>query len=92
MTLAATFSFRISSIGMLLQACEWCEGSDASKDLFQAWQLVNEFALAEADRVFLKLLLQLEKKQADERLMSGDEVQSFCTEHSVCISIALCSL
>ena len=60
-----------------LQACEWCEGPDASKDLLQAWQLVDEFALAEADRVFLKLLLQLEKKQADERLMSGDEVQGF---------------
>ena len=59
---------------MSLQACEWCEGPDASKDLTDAWRLVDEFALAEADRVFLKLLLQLEKKAADERLVSGDKV------------------
>ncbi len=58
----------------MVQACEWCQGPAASKDLQQAWQLVDEFALAEADRVFLKLLLQLEKKLADEQLMAGDKV------------------
>lgn len=57
----------------VLQACEWCEGPDASKDLMQAWKLVDEFASAEADRVFLKLLLQLEKKQADEQLLAGNK-------------------
>ena len=53
------------------QAWECCEGRDASSDLLQAWKLVDEFALAEADRSLLKLLLELDKMGADMQLLRG---------------------
>ncbi|KAK9863198.1 hypothetical protein WJX84_002124 [Apatococcus fuscideae] len=70
-TLEAITSLRAAVLSMIdrVQACEWCEGPDASKDLLQAWKLVDEFALAEADRSLLKLLLELERLQAEKQLL-----------------------
>ncbi|KAK9837379.1 hypothetical protein WJX84_001409, partial [Apatococcus fuscideae] len=61
----------LEAILSLRAACECCEGRDASTDLLQAWKLVDEFALAEADRSLLKLLLELDKMRADMQLMKG---------------------